>query len=56
MLCWVVMSCSHVVTLPYDVIRDIIRHMLRVYKRVWRCAKGDSLVQPLSGKEVHVHA
>ena len=49
-----VTSCSNVVTLCYDVIRDITRHVRQGYKRAWRRVVGDSLVQLSLGKEVHM--
>ena len=48
------MSCSHVVMLWYDIIHDVIWHVLRVYKRPGAVPWGDSLVQPPLGKEVHM--
>ena len=51
-----VTSCSNIVMLCYDVIRDVTRHMRQGYKRAWRHVVGDSLVQLSLGKEVHVRA
>ena len=52
----IVMSCSHVMTLRYDVICDITGHVRWGYKRAWRRVVGGFLVQLSLGKEVHVHA
>ena len=43
-------------TSHYDVIRDITWHVCQGYKTAWCGVVGDTLVQLLLGKEVHVHA
>ena len=45
-----------IMTLRYDVIRDVTRHVRWGYKRTWCHIVGDTLVQLSLGKEVHVHA
>ena len=52
----IVMSCSHILMLHYDVIRDVTRHVRQGYKRAWCCIMGEFLVQLSLGKEVYVHA
>ena len=54
MLHWVVTSCSLIVTLPYDIICDVIQHMLWVYKGPSAVPWGDLLIGSPLGKEVHM--
>ena len=43
-------------TLCYDIIRDVTRHVRQGYKRAWHRIVGGFLVQLSLGKEVHMHA